>query len=265
MIHKRAIKFRRIKIKKNPLPKGKIILFILLGLFFSIFIVSFFNNTGLWNAGSVISENLEENKTAIIRAVIEIDNAEHLNSERNFISDITNEVKFFDDVWSEEISDGEYVRVTFEEELDSSRDIMIYPRIVSGEPRIEVYEKGENEIIAEFTSINSNEYNKVFLTNLQGSQDVFDLRILDGSIEIEHIVDPEERIKPVTPDNVSQWDGVGGSCTVGTHYDCVNEDTPDDETSYVACIANAVMYDFYNTNTSFTTENIKNVTVNSCM
>jgi len=72
---------------------------------------------------------------------------------------------------------------------------------------------------------------------------------------------PAERIKPVTPDNVSQWDGVGGACTAGTHYDCVDEDVSDDESSYVECIANSLMYEFYNTNASFTTEEIKNVTV----
>ena len=195
MSYKGAIKFRRVKIKKTALPKGKIILFILLGILFSIFIVSFFNNTGLWNAGSVISENSEENKTAIIRAVIEVDDAEHLNTNRKFISDIIDEVKELDDVWSETIPNGHYVRITFEMLLDSSRDIMIYPRVVSGNPKIEVYEVDGIDLIAEFTSINSNQYNKVLLTNLQGSQDTFDLRVVGGSIEIEHIVDPSLEVK----------------------------------------------------------------------
>jgi len=195
MSYKGAIKFRRVKIKKNPLPKRKIILFILLGLFLSIFMVSFFNNTGLWNAGSVIFENSEENKTAIIRAVIEIDDAEHLNTNRKFISDITDEVKYLDEIWSEEISDGEYVRVTFEKKLSSSDDITIYPKVVSGNPRVEVYEKDKNDLIAKFTNIISNQYNKVLLTNLHGSQDTFDLKIIGGSIEIEHIVDPPAEVK----------------------------------------------------------------------
>jgi len=201
MNYKRAIKFRRVKIKKTPLPKGKIILFILLGLFFFIFMASFFNNTGLWNVGGVISENSEENKTATIRVVIEVDDAEHLNSERNFISDITDEVKFFDDVWSEEIKSEEYIRITFEEKLSSSDDITIYPKVVSGNPRVEVYEVGSTEIIVKFTSINSNEYNKVLLTNLVGEQDSFDLRVLDGSIEIEHIVDPSDTI-PINDEQI---------------------------------------------------------------
>ncbi|TKJ17249.1 hypothetical protein CEE44_01815 [Candidatus Woesearchaeota archaeon B3_Woes] len=124
--------------------------------------------------------------------IIEITKAEHLDENKTFISDIYEEVKELDDVWSETIPSEDYVRVTFEKELDSSRDITIYPRIVSGTPRIEVYEVDGTELIAEFTNINSEEYNKVYLTNLQGNQDTFDLLILDGSIEIDHIIDPTE-------------------------------------------------------------------------
>ena len=135
-------------------------------------------------------EESESDNLVFIRAVIELTKAEHLDNNRQFISDIYNGVKSLDDVWSEEIPNGDYVRVTFEEELTSESDITIYPRIVSGTPKIEVYEADQSEIIAEFNNIISNEYNKVLLTNLQGSQDTFDLMVLDGSIEIEHIVDP---------------------------------------------------------------------------
>ena len=122
--------------------------------------------------------------------IILITKAEHLDENRTFISDIYDSVKELDANWSEAIGEGEYVRVTFERELDNTRDITIYPRIVSGEPKIEVYEIDENETIAEFSSLNSDEYNKVYLTNLSGKQDSFDLRIIGGSIEIEHIIDP---------------------------------------------------------------------------
>ena len=122
--------------------------------------------------------------------VIEISKAEHLDSERNFISDIYVEVKELDGIWSEEILDTHYVRVTFEQNLTSDKDITIYPHIISGSPKIEVYEVNGNDLISEFTFINSNEYNKVFLTNLQGRQDTFDLRVVDGSVKIEYIIDP---------------------------------------------------------------------------
>ena len=122
--------------------------------------------------------------------VILITNAEHLDSNRNFISNIYEEVKELDDVCSETIIEGHYVRVVFEQNLTSENDIMVYPQIISGNPRIEIYEKDENDLIAELVDLNDNEYNKVFLENLQGSQDTFDLLILNGDIQFDHIIDP---------------------------------------------------------------------------
>ena len=194
--------------------------------------------------------------------IIIITKADHLDSNKNFISDIYEEVRELDGTWSETISDGEYVRVTFEIPLDSSRDITLYPRVVSETPRIEVYEIDGTELIAEFTSLTSNDYNKVFLTNLIGTQDTFDLKILDGDIEIDYIVDPLGRIKPVSPDNISQWPTwTSGTCT--NHYECVDEDTADGATTEIECDANIIYYDYFNTNASFSagTNAIKNVTV----
>ncbi|MCH7568404.1 MAG: LamG domain-containing protein, partial [Nanoarchaeota archaeon] len=122
--------------------------------------------------------------------IIVITKAEHLDENRTFISDVFKEVRELDGIWSETIPNTHYVRVTFEINLTSDRDITLYPRTVSGTPRIEVYEINGNKLIAEFTSLIDNQYNKVFLTNLQGSQDTFDLLILDGDIEFDHIIDP---------------------------------------------------------------------------
>ncbi|MCX6747150.1 MAG: hypothetical protein NTU63_03400, partial [Candidatus Pacearchaeota archaeon] len=124
--------------------------------------------------------------TIIIPAI----DAQHLNSSRGFISDIYEQVKAQDDVWSETIPSNDYVRVTFKQNLTNENDITLYPRIVSGNPAIEVYEKDKSDKIAEFSSLNSNQYNKVYLTNLQESQDIFDLKVVDGSIEFDYIVDP---------------------------------------------------------------------------
>ena len=89
--------------------------------------------------------------------IIEITSAEHLDSSYNFISDIYNEIYQLDDIWSENISDGEFVRVIFKEELNNTRDIKIYPRIMEGTPTIEVYEKDETTLHATFDSIISDE------------------------------------------------------------------------------------------------------------
>ena len=157
--------------------------------------------------------------------IIEIKKAEYLNSDREFILDISQKVKELDNVWSPIINNNEFVRVTFESVLNSSRDITIYPKIISGNPRIEVYEINSNELIAEFSSINSNEYNKIYLTNLVGEQDTFDLKIIDGSVKFDHIIDPSiiEYIingdfytdssswafTPSTADNTGAWVNTG--------------------------------------------------------
>lgn len=60
--------------------------------------------------------------------VIEIVKAEHLDSNRSFIADVFDLVKEKDNVWFDNISSGEYLRVSFEQELDSSRDITLYAR-----------------------------------------------------------------------------------------------------------------------------------------
>ena len=106
--------------------------------------------------------------------IIYIEKAEHLDENRSFISNIYDEVKELDGVWSEAIHDGEYVRVTFERNLTNKNDITIYPRVVSENPRIEVYELDGTTKIAEFSSLNSNEYNKVYLTKL-GQGECYDI------------------------------------------------------------------------------------------
>jgi len=147
-------------------------------------------------------------ETGEYELVIEISKAEHLDENRENGVDIYEQVKALDNNWSETINNNEYVRVTFQQKLDKTRDITIYPRIVSGNPRIEVYEINKNEKIAEFININNNTYNKVYLTNLPENyyQDVFDLRVINGSIEIEHIIDPVLNIRS----------GIGTTNTGGT-------------------------------------------------
>jgi len=145
---------------------------------------------------------------------IHLKNAEHLDSGRNFISDIYDDVKGLDGGWSETIPDGDYVRVVFERNLTSVNDITIYPRVVSGMPKIEVYEGDGVELIASFEEIVENEYNKVYLKNLVGEQGVFDLRIVGGDIEFDHIIDPSAN-KPAVSNVVL-------NSTRGTNYTTEN-------------------------------------------
>jgi len=161
--------------------------------------------------------------------IIEISKAEHLDENKEFVSDIYEEVKALDGNWSETIPDTHYVRVTFRRNLTSDRDITLYPRTISGTPKIEVYEEGETELIAEFTSLDDNQYNKIYLTNLQGSQDTFDLFILNGDVQFDHIIDPTTPpdisfVTPPTPENGSSQSAnsifvnISSSDSNGGHY-----------------------------------------------
>jgi len=125
--------------------------------------------------------------------IIFITKAEHLNENRDLIGDIYGEVKGRDGVWSEEILDGHYVRVMFERKLDFSKDITIYARSSNG-GGVEVYEKDGIEKIADFGAIGADEEYKVLLDGLVGEQDVFDLKIVGGSVEFDWIVDPLESL-----------------------------------------------------------------------
>jgi DNA-directed RNA polymerase specialized sigma24 family protein len=145
------------------------------------------DNNGIYDYVEWIVPHLSVQTFEII---IEISKAEHLDENKSFISDIYEQVKSLDSIWSEEISDGEYIRITFEKELTNENDITLYPKVISGNPKIEVYEKDSNEKIAEFDNLVSEEYNKIYLTNLSEKQDTFDLKVSEGSVEFDYIVDP---------------------------------------------------------------------------
>ncbi|MDP2925061.1 MAG: hypothetical protein Q8N99_01690 [Nanoarchaeota archaeon] len=60
--------------------------------------------------------------------IIEISKAEHLDSNRSFISDIYEQVKAIDGNWSEIINNSHYVRAYFSKNLTRNNDITIYAR-----------------------------------------------------------------------------------------------------------------------------------------
>ncbi|MCK5450083.1 hypothetical protein KAI32_04400 [Candidatus Pacearchaeota archaeon] len=165
------------------------------------------------------SENSFVDTSQNSKTIIKIIEAEHLDSDRKLINDIYNETHLLDNLWSKPIYSDEYIRVVFEKNLNNKNDITIFPRVISGNPKIEIYEVGGSKLIAEFTILNSNQYNKVFLTNLLGEQDSFDLKIINGKIEIDHIIDPIQLFQ-------EDWEGgvIGTNWTVTSGWTII--DTP---------------------------------------
>ncbi|MBI2042800.1 hypothetical protein HYT25_00225, partial [Candidatus Pacearchaeota archaeon] len=82
------------------------------------------DNNGIYDYVEWIAPSLSEQTFEIIL----VSKAEHLDENKNFISDIYEQVKELDGIWSEEIPDTHYVRVTFEKNLTNENDITIYPR-----------------------------------------------------------------------------------------------------------------------------------------
>src|SRR3989338_8266997 len=120
--------------------------------------------------------------------IILITEAEHLYENRTFVEDVFDYVKKRDSSYIN-IPANHYLRVVFERNLKSENDITIYARSNSSNTSILVYEKDKNESIAEFSNITEDRMYRILLTNLNGSQNTFDLRATN-EVEFDYVVDP---------------------------------------------------------------------------
>jgi len=139
--------------------------------------------------------------------IILISNAIHLNSEREIISNVYEEVWMQDRV-TISIADGEYLRVEFEKLLDSSKDITIYASSPNN-ASVEVYEKDGDTKIADFGIIKEFKEYKIFLDLLNGTQDIFDLKVVGGNVSFDYVIDPSYEIHftGFEADSTAPWDG----------------------------------------------------------
>ena len=177
------------------------------------------NDNGLIDRIEWITPHLSNQTYEIV-----ITKAEHLNENREFISDIYNEVYRKDGIWSEPIYHDEYVRVTFERNLTNRNDITFYVRNNQGlDTIVEVYYYDSDEKITEFPIIEQEDFYKVYLTGMTGSHQVFDLKmknldnINSAYLEFDYIVDPDT--KNAVDSNVADMDG---SADKGTETNFLN-------------------------------------------
>jgi len=123
--------------------------------------------------------------------IIFISKAWHLDSNQEILEDIYDTVATQDNIYAT-VPQNDFVRVTFEQILDNTKDITIHARPNSqsiGNPTIEVYpvytdENGiqtQGPLIATFPAIDQEDTYKIYLTNLQTPTDVFDLKIVRGN------------------------------------------------------------------------------------
>lgn len=155
--------------------------------------------------------------------IIEITDAEHLDSDRNFISNVYNEAVHLDDLWTEAINHSEYVRIWFEQNLSNVNDITVFVRNnQSLNTMIDVYEFNTSNKLASFPNISEEGYYTILLTNLTGEDDKFDLRInntdddSNAFLEFDYIVDPPE---------IDEFrNNTGADCPVGVNALTLEDD-----------------------------------------
>ena len=121
--------------------------------------------------------------------IILISDAAHLDVNRSFISNIYELVKEKDGNYSEEIREGEFVRVRFERNLSSVNDIEVFARF-NENASVVFYEIGTNSSLGSL-ELRNEEYGEFLLTALENrTQDWFDIEVLGGSVQFDHIIDP---------------------------------------------------------------------------
>jgi hypothetical protein len=117
--------------------------------------------------------------------IIIITNAEHLDSSREFVSDIYEEVNQTDNI-TYTIPEGEYARAYFEKNLTKNNFVDIFSQD-NGLATIEVYEKDSDVLVG---SVELNETGAYFIDlEFEGEQYIFDLKSSKGDVVYDFIHD----------------------------------------------------------------------------
>jgi len=169
------------------------------------------NSNGIIDRMEWIVPQLSEQEFVIEGIIIEIIKASHLDANRELIEDIYTLVKARDGLWTDQIPDDNYVRITFEKNLTSINDITIYAKSNYSNSNVEVYEKDSDDLVANFGTISEDKKYQIFLTNLTETQNTFDLKIVGNPVEFDYIVDP--LFNRPTNDTASVNDDLGATTT----------------------------------------------------
>lgn len=154
---------------------------------------------------------------------INITKASHLDSNRSFISDIFEMVRYLDDVWTGFIYSGEYVRATFEQNITNGNVINLFVRNVLGlNSFIEIYEKDGSVVLGTTNMINETGQYDVILSGMEGNNDVFDMRVVgeNGSyyLEFDWIHDATRYLEDISLNSSSSSVAEGESINITGSY-----------------------------------------------
>jgi hypothetical protein len=158
------------------------------------------NGNGMADQMKRIVPKLSEQEFSI-KGIIHISNAQQLDSNRNFVKDVYPEIQARDGNWTGNIPVDNYIQITFGKNLTKNNDVTIFAKSNYSNASIEVYEKNSNHLVAHFGSITQDGRYRVLLTNLNGPQDTFDLKIVGNPADLDYIVDPA--FTPSTSDTIA--------------------------------------------------------------
>ncbi|MGA2418342.1 MAG: hypothetical protein ABSF55_03835 [Candidatus Staskawiczbacteria bacterium] len=198
-----------------------------------IFIVLFLVATS--SAGKAVqsSQVFAEKPLPLRPGTIFISKAFQLDSNKNILADIYDQVKAQDKNYAT-VPSGNYIRATFSSILNNKNDNTIYarPNSIGQSSKIEVYpvytdangNVTEGPLVATFPAIDHEGTYKVLLTNLQTPTDTFDFKITGNSVQFDYIVDPECTGQPDYT-----------SCSIGVCCDESCVDTTSDTSNCGSC------------------------------
>ena len=113
-------------------------------------------------------------------AEINVTDAQHLDSDKQFLSNIYNQVSVLDNVWSEPIYHNQFVRARFDQNMTNLNVINLYVKNDQGfDTWVEVYDKNGTELLGSTQVISSTAMHDIGLSNMDGYSDTFDLKIVN--------------------------------------------------------------------------------------
>ncbi|MGB8815959.1 MAG: FISUMP domain-containing protein, partial [Minisyncoccia bacterium] len=150
--------------------------------------------------------------------IIFISKAFQLDQDQTIVADIYDQVQTLDNNYTT-IPDANYIRATFYQTLDNTKDITVYAKPTDSNTlgSIEVFpvyiDAGGNQTEGpqlttisdgtnpDFSNIDHSGKYRVLLSNLQTPTDIFDLKFT-GSIDVDYVVDPDN-VAPNAPTLIS--------------------------------------------------------------
>ena len=150
------------------------------------------NNNGLID---YIKWNVPHLSTQTYELIIKIIDAEHLDENKIFISNIYEYVNETDNI-TYSIPENQYIRAYFETDLINKNVIDIYVRNTKP-ATIEVYEKDSEVVVGKIENVLEGIY-YISLTH-SGSQNVFDLKSVGGEIVYDYVHDEDANINWTPP------------------------------------------------------------------